>query len=67
VSENEGYEVESEAGSSVNCDTYSVGSVSFFIPSSTCTRSQRVRTPSSHALYTDRSFLRVGTDSKISR
>ena len=50
VSENEGYEVESEAGASVNRDTYSVGSVSFFIPSSTCTRSQRVRTPSSHAL-----------------
>ena len=32
VSEDEGYEVESEAGASVNRDTYSVGSVSFFIP-----------------------------------
>ena len=30
VSENEGYEVESEAGDSVNRDTYSVGSVSSF-------------------------------------
>ena len=56
VSENEGYEDESEAGASVNRDTYSVGSVSFFIPSSTCTRSQRVRTPSSHALNIALSF-----------
>ena len=56
VSENEGYEVESEAGASVNRDTYSVGSVSFFIPSSTCTLSQRVRTPSSHALNIALSF-----------
>ena len=41
----------------MNRDTYSVGSVSFFIPSSsTCTRTQPVRTPSSHALNTARSF-----------
>jgi hypothetical protein len=56
VSEDEGYEVESESGASVNRDIYSVGSVSFFIPSSTCTRTQPVRTPSSHALNTARSL-----------
>ena len=56
MSEDEGYEVESESGDSVNRDIYSVGSVSFFIPSSTCTRTQPVRTPSSHALNTARSL-----------
>jgi hypothetical protein len=56
VNEDEEYEVESEAGGSANCDTYTVGSVSFFVPSPTCTRPQRVRTPSSHALNTARSL-----------
>jgi hypothetical protein len=60
VSEDEeSYEDESEVGSSVNRKHYSVGSVSFFIPSSTCARYEPIRTPSVHeqeALNTDRSL-----------
>jgi len=60
VSEDEeAYEDASEAGSSVNREHYSVGSVSFFIPSPTCTRTQPTahqRTLSLHALNTARSL-----------
>jgi hypothetical protein len=57
VSEDEEqYQDESEAGTSVNHDQYSVSSVSFFIPSSTCTRAEPARDTSLHALNTARSL-----------
>jgi hypothetical protein len=55
VSEDEGYEVESEAGASVNRDTYSVGSLSLSSlslsdPSHMCVRAETTRSPSQHDL-----------------
>ena len=38
VSDDEEYEIESEAGASVNQDNYSVGSISFFNPSTGTTQ-----------------------------
>jgi hypothetical protein len=55
VSEDEGYEVESEAGDSVNRDTYSVGSLSLSSlslsdPSHMCACAETTRSPSQHEL-----------------
>jgi hypothetical protein len=53
VSEDEGYEVESEAGASVNSETYSVvslslSSLSLSTPSHMCARTETTRSPSQH-------------------